>query len=437
MMPHDDPETWRVDLKQSGLPHEVPLTFDHERWTRDTVIRAETALRRGSRPRRWPYGVLATTAAAAVVALSIVGHPVAQRPPTTQTMPVWDGSGLLSQLNMVTPKVGWATSWQSPSWVMYTSTGLSGFHPVVQVRPRTDATTWTPVGTTSLVVTTSAPGTGMVQVLRISGTGRPVIRTDVAPPGAAGQFVEGWTSWTSSQQGVLYVVTNVAHGRRTWVYRTQSGGRQWQAQTLAASHLPHPSVEGVMTGHVLLVESGGRLYRSTDWGHVFSRAALPAPPGWPGAWSLPSATLLRALGTGPMGVLLVSAHHNAYVYSTGDAGAAWRFQATLPNARSLEFTTWGSHNLWVYSVATGAIWVSTDRGVTWRSLGVPKTFGRLVTQWSLTNVQFASATTGYAGWQRHEVVGSQAGTAFYETVDGGVQWFPVRRFDEATAPVKP
>lgn len=224
MMPHGGPETWRADLEQSGLPSDVPLAFDSGRWTRDTVLRAGAALRHARRPRRWRYGVLATAAAAAVVALSIVGHPATRRPPGVAALPIWSGRGPLSQLDMVTPTVGWAMRWQSQGWsVMYTSTGLGGFHPLVRVRPSTGAMTWTPVGTTSLVVTVGMPGTGVVHVQRISGSGRPVIRTDVVPPGAGGQSLEGWTSWSSPQQSLLYVVTNAPHGGRPWVYRTQSG----------------------------------------------------------------------------------------------------------------------------------------------------------------------------------------------------------------------
>lgn len=110
----------------------------------------------------------------------------------------------------------------------------------------------------------------------------------------------------------------------------------------------------------------------------------------------------------------------------------------LPHAASPEVASWGSHDLWTYSLTTGALWGSTNGGASWRSLGVSSTFQRLLTgrRWFLTGIQFASATTEFALWQRHYVVGSEAGMAVYETVDGGAQWFPVRRFDE-TPPAKP
>lgn len=439
MMRHEDPETWRADLEH-GLPADVPLTFDVDRWTGDTVRRAEAALRRARRPRRWRYGVLTTAATAALVALSIVGHPAARRPPAPSAVPVWRGSGSLSQLDMVTPTVGWAMPWNPPGWVMYTSTGLSGFHVLARVLPRTRSSvmSWTPVGTTSLVVTVGVPGTGMVQVRRLRGDGRPAVRTDVSPPGAAGQFLEGWTSWASPQQGMLTITTNAVHGGRTWVYRTTSGGRRWQALPLPASPLPHLKVAGILAGRVLLVESRGRMYRSGDFGQAFTRVAVPPPPGWTGGWSL-SAALLHPLGTGGAGVLLVPAHGNAYLYTTSDTGKHWQFSATMPRASSPEISRWGSHHLWVYSLTTGAIWASRNGGTTWRSLGVSTAVRSLLAgrQWLLSGMDFVSANTGYVMFQRREVVGHEPATSFYETVDGGAQWFPVPRFDGAASPANP
>ncbi len=434
MMPRDDPETWRAELEQSGLPPDVPLVFDSTRWTRDTVLRAEAALHRAPPPRRWRYGLGATAAAAALVALSTVVHPAVGRSPSVGGRLAWPGKGPLSQLDMVTPSVGWAVPWRSPGWLMYTSTGLGGFHPLVRVGNLQGATSWTPVGTTSLVVTTGMPGKGAVRVLRLSASGRPAIRTDVAPSGAGGQSLEGWTSWTSPQRGLLYIVAPVPHGGYTWVYRTQSGGRSWHALPLAVGVPPHAGLMGSI-GRVLFMESGGSLYRSSNKGRVFSRVAVAPPAGWNGPWSL-SAALLR--GTGSQGVLVVPSSGNVYIYTSRNAGTSWHFDAVLPHEAHPQLTGSGSHDLWTYSLETASLWRSTNGGASWQSLGVPAPFDRLRAggQWLLTSIQFVSATTGFALWQRREVVGAEAGTAVYETVDGGAQWFSVPRFDGAP-PVKP
>ena len=214
---------------------------------------------------------------------------------------------------------------------------------------------------------------------------------------------------------------------REGLFMTRDGGRSWHLMASAPSgRLPALGpVEFEPGGHIGWLGGGifsNALYRTSDQGRAWHRAAIPAPAGsWFGLPALLDGTLLEPVVTGST--------HELRLYRSTDGGARWSLVSTLPAVAVIPGTcgpalvsaSFPSRTVAWAAAAQGrrtVVYRTTDQGRHWTAIKVPGTTPADTCQ--APQLQALDAT--------HAWLLDRGSGRIYATSDGGSIW---RRIDAA------
>ncbi len=214
---------------------------------------------------------------------------------------------------------------------------------------------------------------------------------------------------------------------REGLFMTRDGGRSWHFMASAPlGRLPALGpVEFEPGGHIGWLGGGmfsKALYRTSDQGRAWHRAAIPAPAGsWFGLPALLGGTVLEPVVTG--------SPHELRLYRSTNGGARWSLVSTLPAVAVRPGTcgpaqvsaSFPSRTVAWAAAAHGrrtVVYRTTDQGRHWTAITVPGTTPADTCQ--APQLQALDAT--------HAWLLTRGSGRIYATSDGGKIW---RRIDTA------
>jgi photosystem II stability/assembly factor-like uncharacterized protein len=178
-------------------------------------------------------------------------------------------------------------------------------------------------------------------------------------------------------------------------------GAAWHLQR---PHIAFPlTVDPVHPRH-LLVGAWGQVYQSWNGGSSWNRAG-----------TLPAGLIVRDVAvdaTNPRHYLAAAMHS---VYVSHDAGRHWKVTASGLRGAMNMFLLQSPHQPATYYVGPGVIWLSTDRGRTWRQDGL----GRIFAPYGVQSLSIAQNGTLFAGiWDGGVAVSTDGGRTWKRQSDG-------------------
>ncbi|MEK9138304.1 MAG: T9SS type A sorting domain-containing protein [Bacteroidota bacterium] len=192
-------------------------------------------------------------------------------------------------------------------------------------------------------------------------------------------------------------------GGKWTILRTTTGGAMWLHDTVFAPAQVgndlgwNNSFASIGTTHIWFGTSSNRLYRSTNWGTTWSVSSTPLPNA-----------ISVAFGNQQEG--LIGSTTGALARTT-DGGVTW-LNVAIPGSGSVAAISWAGSSLGYFAARGASIYLSTDRGNTWRS-----SFPGGI--WTIQHMSFVSSPpSGYTnGWAVSTTGGIAEYLPYIEEVD--------------------
>lgn len=390
---------------------------------------------------RYPYtaGVVLTVAAVASWAV-LVGHPGVSSGETS-VAPSGRHRIVLLSIDMVTARVGWATS---KHFVLHTTDGghewTTSWRGSDQGRQFGSALVtlgarhvWVPAFPHALLVSTANGD----RTWRVSTP----LRGSLAggDPATFGQpgvtFIDSRHGWIVTSDGALTARPWSGQAQYT-LYRTTDGGTHWSRlsyTTLYGSHRSHgglPACDclggisfrnrqvGWVTGTPFNGDSRVILYRTTDGGTHWRTESLPPPKGVRRLFvSTAPPTFFAADGVLPVAFNRA----NVFVlYVSHDGGTTWRPTTPLrlrPGGADADAFALDLNHVWLW--ADQSLYYTSDGGKRWRAL-------THLPLYAVPELQFLSRTRGYL--LNPHPPGNTGQPYLLKTSDGGRTWQKVTTY---------
>ena len=177
-----------------------------------------------------------------------------------------------------------------------------------------------------------------------------------------------WRAVACSADGRVWVAGSAVVAGEAYdsqVFVSTNRGSTWTGNILSLYlNSLAASADGseLVAASMLLMNFGGVIYTSTNWGATWPISGAPSNP-----W--------RSVAASADGTKLAAVVNYGSVYSSSDSGATW-VQTSAPSGQWTSVATSADGTKLVVVANTGPIYTSTDSGVSWTSNNAP------ITNWS-------------------------------------------------------